>query len=158
MTMRGLLILAVIGVFGFPAPSAIAAPSYDIEAHCQRIAEFGEAFSRSAYGGCLSIEREASRWVDAEWSDLPQSVREHCNRVATFGGPGSYSTLKGCIEIELNSPSPKAPAQTSNPRIESFVLFGAPTSGLNGEVFPSFEKCMAARASAGAGVCVNRSH
>jgi hypothetical protein len=64
-------------------------PSYGTNAHCQRLAAFGGAFSRSVYGSCLNVEQSAALALQGRWSSIPESVRERCDRLA--GGPPTRS-------------------------------------------------------------------
>ena len=49
-------------------------PTYATNAHCQRIAGFGGAFSRSIYGSCLKVEQSAALALQSRWPSIPASV------------------------------------------------------------------------------------
>ena len=116
-------------------------PSYATSVHCQRLAGFGGAFSRSIYGSCLNVEQSAALALQSRWSSISASVRERCDRIANFGGSGSYSILQNCVDVELVASASSGPPATrkysevlscdvggwpGNPVQYSFRMFGGP--------------------------------
>ena len=128
-------------------------PSYATSVHCQRLAGFGGAFSRSIYGSCLNMEQNAALALQGRWSSIPTAVRERCDRIATFGGSGSYSILQNCVDVELATP-----ASTGLPATPGIARFYLVTSeGGQGTPYNSLSECLEARAKAtGTAICVNR--
>ena len=128
-------------------------PNYATSVHCQRLAGFGGAFSRSIYGSCLNVEQSAALALQSRWSSISASVRERCDRIANFGGSGSYSILQSCVDVEL-----AAPASSGSPAAGSIVRFYLVTSeGGQGTPYNTLSDCLEARAKAtGTAICINR--
>ena len=128
-------------------------PTYATSAHCQRVAGFGGAFSRSIYGSCLNMEQNAALALQVRWSSIPTAVRERCHRIASFGGSGSYSILQNCVDAEL-----AAPASSGPPAAGGSVKFYLVTSeGGQGTPYNTLSECLEARAKAAqTAICINR--
>src|SRR5262245_57224904 len=106
--------LAAFGPGGSQDAFAQTIPTYATNAHCQRLAGFGGAFSRSIYGSCVNVEQSVALALQSRWSSIPASVRERCDRIASFGGSGSYSILQNCVDVELAAPASSGPAATGS--------------------------------------------
>ena len=128
-------------------------PSYATSVHCQRVAGFGGAFSRSIYGSCLNVEQSAALALQSRWSSIAASVRERCERIANFGGSGSYSILQNCVDVEL-----AAPASSGPPAAGGAARFYLVTSeGGQGTPYNTLSECLEARAKASqTAICINR--
>jgi hypothetical protein len=128
-------------------------PSYATSVHCQRVAGFGGAFSRSIYGSCLNVEQSAALALQSRWSSISASVRERCERIANFGGSGSYSILQNCVDVEL-----AAPASSGPPAAGGIARFYLVTSeGGQGTSYNTLADCLEARAKATqTAICINR--
>ena len=128
-------------------------PNYATSVHCQRLAGFGGAFSRTIYGSCLNVEQSAALALQSRWLSISASVRERCDRIANFGGSGSYSILQSCVDVEL-----AAPASSGSPAAGSIVRFYLVTSeGGQGTPYNTLSDCLEARAKATrTAICINR--
>lgn len=73
-------------------------PRFDVEAHCEEVAEFGGG-SHQIYNGCIQIEQGAYNSLKGRWANVSSRIRNHCHEVASFGG-GSYQILQGCVQME----------------------------------------------------------
>jgi hypothetical protein len=128
-------------------------PNYATSVHCQRLAGFGGAFSRSIYGSCLNVEQSAALALQSRWSSISASVRERCDRIANFGGSGSYSILQNCVDVELVASGSSGPPATGS--IARFYL--VTSEGGQGTPYNILSECLEARAKAtGTAICVNR--
>ena len=128
-------------------------PSYATSVHCQRLAGFGGAFSRSIYGSCLNVEQSAALALQSRWSSISAAVRERCDRIANFGGSGSYSILQNCVDVELAAPASSGlPGDTGS--IARFYL--VTSEGGQGTPYNTLSECLEARAKAtGTAICIN---
>ena len=129
-------------------------PSYATSVHCQRLAGFGGAFSRSIYGSCLNMEQNAALALQGRWSSIPTAIRERCDRIATFGGSGllfNPAELRGCGAGCASAY--RAPGDTGS--IARFYL--VTSEGGQGTPYNSLSECLEASAKAtGTAICVNR--
>ncbi|GAB2796451.1 hypothetical protein GCM10027040_23660 [Halomonas shantousis] len=100
MKTKGVLAVAILVAVAF-AGNALARdlPRFDVESHCQEVAEFGGG-SNMVFNGCIDMEQAAYHNLKATWSSVPATTQAHCTEVASFGGE-SYSTLSGCIDMEV---------------------------------------------------------
>jgi uncharacterized protein YgiB involved in biofilm formation len=129
-------------------------PNYATSVHCQRVAGFGGAFSRSIYGSCLNVEQNAALALQARWSSLSTAVRERCDRIANFGGSGSYSILQNCVDVELAAPVSSGPPAAGG--IAKFYLV-VTSEGGQGTPYNTLAECLEARAKATqTAICINR--
>ena len=145
--------LAAFGPGGSQDAFAQTIPTYATNAHCQRVAGFGGAFSRSIYGSCLKLEQSAALALQSRWSSIPASVQERCDRIAGFGGSGSYSILQNCVDVELAAPASSAPPAAGG--IAKFYLV-TPEGGQE-TPYNSLSECLEARAKATqTAICINR--
>jgi hypothetical protein len=128
-------------------------PSYNTNAHCQRLAGFGGTFSRSVYGSCLNVEQSAATALQGRWSSIPAPVRERCDRIASFGGSASYSILQNCVDVEMAAPAASEPPAAGG--TARFYLV-TPVGG-QGTPYNTLSECLQARAKATqTAICVNR--
>ncbi len=159
--VRGRVRHALPIVFGLTALAPLTSraavaqtiPSYGTHAHCQRLAGFGGAFSRSVYGSCLNVEQSAALALQGRWSSIPESVRERCDRIASFGGSASYSILQNCVDVELAAPTTSGP-----PAVGGTARFYLVTSeGGQATPYNTLSECLQARAKATqTAICINR--
>lgn len=98
--MRFVFVCLVTVILGALPATADGIPRFDVESHCEEIANLGGSFSGQLFNGCLNLEQSAYDDLKARWSEIPVGMREHCLSVATFGGNGNYQILGGCIELE----------------------------------------------------------
>ncbi len=94
--MRWTIVLTAVLL---PAAARAEMPSYDVDAHCRKVASHSGSPSQGLLAGCHRNEQLAYDMLKSSWDSLPESMRRHCEKVATFGG-GSYGLLQGCISNE----------------------------------------------------------
>ncbi|PAU76942.1 hypothetical protein CK498_12280 [Halomonas salipaludis] len=73
-------------------------PRFDVEGHCEEVAEFGGS-SHQIYNGCIQMEQGAYNSLKSRWANVSGRIRNHCQEVAEFSG-GSYQILQGCVQME----------------------------------------------------------
>lgn len=99
--MLKVLILAAAALAAPLAASADELPRYDVETHCEEVAEFGGG-SHSLYNSCVQMEQGSYNNLRGEWASVEAGVRQHCDEVATFTG-GSYQLLESCVQMETRA-------------------------------------------------------
>lgn len=80
------------------AASAQDMPRFDVEAHCEQVAEFAGG-SHQIFNSCIQMEQNAYNGLKARWASVGGRIRSHCQEVAQFSG-GSYQILQSCVQME----------------------------------------------------------
>ncbi|WP_148254850.1 hypothetical protein [Aidingimonas lacisalsi] len=101
--IAGAALVSVSGVV-----SAQDVPKYDVESHCQEVADIGGGSSNTMYNSCIDMEQSAYDGLKGVWESVPASTREHCDQVASVGGAGSYSLLESCVDMETSAAENKS--------------------------------------------------
>jgi hypothetical protein len=102
--MKGMITITALGLAGGLAltvstlATAQELPRFDVEGHCEEVAEFGGG-SHQIYNGCIQMEQSSYNSLRDRWGGIEPGIRRHCQEVATFGG-GSYQILQGCVQME----------------------------------------------------------
>lgn len=96
--MKSVITIAAIALLWSVQAIAQDMPRFDVEAHCEEIAEFGGG-SHQIYNGCIQMEQGAYNTLKGRWANVSARIRNHCVDIAQFGG-GSYQILHGCVQME----------------------------------------------------------
>ncbi len=73
-------------------------PRFDVEAHCEEVAEFAGG-SHQIFNSCIQMEQNAYNGLKGRWANVSGRIRGHCQEVAEFSG-GSYQILQSCVQME----------------------------------------------------------
>ncbi|MCL7931274.1 hypothetical protein [Halomonas llamarensis] len=94
------IVACLTGVAAFSA-HAQSLPRFDVEAHCEDVAEFGGG-SHQIYNSCIQMEQSSYNAIRDQWPSVSSRIRNHCQEVAEFGGE-SYQILESCVQMEENA-------------------------------------------------------
>jgi branched-subunit amino acid aminotransferase/4-amino-4-deoxychorismate lyase len=76
---------------------ADSVPTFDVEAHCRRLAQ--DARPVGDPRACLQEEAEARAQLVAQWAQFPAADRSFCRDLTTLGGEPTFTELLTCLEM-----------------------------------------------------------